>query len=268
MSMLTPALHAILGGIVEERTGIHYGPSDHDIFASKVMACAVESGFESPLDYYYALRYDDPRGLLLDALCESLVVNETYFFREAEPLRVLCEMLTTRLARHERPRVWCAAAATGEEPLTLAMMLAERGLSRSIEIVASDISRVALERAQRGIYRARSFRVPNEAFARYFREEGDQRVVNRALRESIEWKRVNLVDTLAIEALGSFDAILCRNVLIYFSEQTIRDTVARLTSALRPDGVILVGASESLMRFGTRLRCEERGGAFFYERAA
>ncbi|HEY1955060.1 MAG TPA: CheR family methyltransferase [Polyangiaceae bacterium] len=268
-TVLSPALYAILGALVEERTGLHYGEREIELFSSKVMATAFDRGFDSALDYYYALRYDDPDHRALDTLCEALVVNETYFFREADQLATLCDaMLAPLVAAGKRPRVWCAAAASGEEPLTLEMLLHERGFARQVEVVASDISAKALARAAEGVYSQRSLRaIPAEAAARWFHREGDRFAVRRELVESITWRRVNLVDTAAIAELGAFDAVLCRNVLIYFAEQTIREVVETLAIALRPGGHLLVGASESLMRFGTLLVCEEREGSFFYVKA-
>src|SRR5580658_10297816 len=160
---LSPSLFAILSGLVEERTGIHYERQDNAIFSSKLIARAVEAGFESPLDYYYYLRYDDLDRREFDALTDNLVVNETYFFREVAPLRILCdEVLCAAIARGERPRVWCAASSTGEEPLTLAILLAERGLLESVEILASDISPKVLARAKEGVYGQRSLRAMSE----------------------------------------------------------------------------------------------------------
>ncbi len=267
---LSPALYAILAALVEEHSGMHYAQDDFDIFSSKVAACALESGFESPLDYYYAIRYDDPNKRTLDALCDALVVNETYFFREADQLRALCDrFLAPLVSRGERPRVWCAAAATGEEPLSLAMLLEERGIRDMVEIVASDISQKALMRATVGFYGPRSFRAGlTPSLDRWFRRVDDRLVVDDALRTSIKWKRVNILDADAVATLGTFDAVLCRNVLIYFSEATVRRVVSILSRALHPSGHLLVGASESLLRFGTELRCEEHGGSFFYAKAA
>jgi chemotaxis protein methyltransferase CheR len=265
----TPALLSILTTLVEERIGMHYEVRDAEIFGSKVAARALESGFESMLDYYYFLRYDDADGSEFEALAESVVVNETYFFREVDQLRVLVsEVVVKRIASGGRPRIWCAACATGEEPLTVAMLLAERNLLGSVDIVASDISAKALARAREGAFRGRSLRATDAtARARWFEEHDDVARVRPEIHGAIAWHRVNLLDDAAIGALGSFDAILCRNVLIYFSEATVAHVSARLAAALRPDGLLLVGASESLMRFGTMLKCEERGGAFFYSRA-
>jgi len=266
---ISAPLVSILTALVEERVGMHYDTHDAEIFTTKVVARALESGFESLLDYYYFLRYDDTGGREFDALIESLVVGETYFFRELLPLRVLIdERIVKIVASGRRPRIWCAACATGEEPLTLAMLLAERGLLGQVDIVASDISRRSLARAREGTFRGRALRATNDDVrSRWFVEKGDALRVSAELIDAIRWCRVNLVEPAAVAALGTFDAILCRNVLIYFGETTVAEVTGRLAAALQPDGVLLVGASESLMRFGTLLRCEERGGAFFYTRA-
>jgi chemotaxis protein methyltransferase CheR len=267
---LSPPLFAILSGLVEERTGMHYELHDNELFSSKLISRAQEAGFESPLDYYYYLRYDDPGGREFDALTDSLVVNETYFFREENALRVLSgEIIRPRVEAGKRPRIWCAASSTGEEPLTLAMLLAESGLLANVEIIASDISARALARAKEGLYGQRSLRAMTaEAKVRWLEECGDKALVRREFREAVAWHRINLMDPVAIRALGPFDVIVCRNVLIYFSENTVRRIIATLTDALVDGGRLLVGASESLLRFGTILLCEERGGAFFYTKPA
>jgi chemotaxis protein methyltransferase CheR len=263
------SLVAILTSLVEERMGMHYEAHDSEIFVSKLSARALESGFESLLDYYYFLRYDDADGREFDALIDSLVVNETYFLREIDQLRVLVrDIIAKAVANSGRPRIWCAAASTGEEPLTLALLLAEEGLLDRVEIVASDISRRALSRAFEGTFGGRSLRVLDERTrAKWFDEQGDMVKVRREIHRAIAWLRVNLLDDEAIASLGSFDVILCRNVLIYFSEATVAQVTKRLADSLRPGGVLLVGVSESLMRFGTLLKCEERGGSFFYTKA-
>lgn len=265
-----PALVGVVSSLIEERTGIHYGEADRELLIAKILTRALEAGFESPLDYYYLLRYDDPLFREFDALVESLVVSETYFFREVQQLRILCnDMIAPAVKTGEHPRIWCAAAATGEEPLTLAMLLSQEGLLDRVEIVATDISSRAIARAKEGMYGARSFRAIDSADkARWFDDLGEQSLVNPALRSAIAWKRVNLVDDSAVELLGKFDIIVCRNVLIYFGDETVRHVASRLAQSLAERGRLVVGASESLMRFGTLFVCEEREGAFFYRKAA
>jgi len=269
-SELTPQVFTILTHLVEERSGIHYELADLDLIADKVGQRLAERGFESFLDYYYFLKYDPSGSQELDALVETLTVHETYFFREADQLEVLVDaMLAPAIAAGERPRVWCAACATGEEPLTLAMLLAERDLVGCVEIVASDISQRALARARAGSYAGRSLRaLPAGVIGRWLDGTPTQVRVRPALSESIRWERVNLVDRATVAALGAFDVILCRNVLIYFTDDTAARVVDTLGGALRPGGLLLVGVSESLLRFGTSLRCEERGGAFFYQKVS
>jgi chemotaxis protein methyltransferase CheR len=263
---LSPQVFAILSALVEERTGLHYTLDDSELFAERVTPRALERGFDSLLDYYYFLRYDPEAEAELALLVESLVVHETYFFREAAPLRLLVDVvLPALIARGDCPRVWCAACSTGEEPLTLAMLLEERGLSERVSLVASDISERALRHARAGVYGRRSLRaLPDGVLGRWLEPAGDGASVAPRIRNSISWCRVNLVDAASVAALGKFDVILCRNVLIYFSDETIRRVVFNLASGLTPGGMLLVGTSESLLRLDCSLTCEEQAGVFFY----
>jgi len=215
------------------------------------------------------LRYDAASAAEIDALVDALVVNETYFFREADQLRALCDTVIAPLvAGGGRPRIWCAACSTGEEPLTLAMMLADRKILARVDVVASDIALRVLARIKEGTYGQRSMRALPAGVVGTWLEVADGRAtVAREIYDAVEWRRVNLTDAASVSALGTFDAILCRNVLIYFSDATVREVVETLSKSLRPSAPLLVGASESLLRFGTLLHCEERSGSFFYVKA-
>lgn len=270
MPSLSIQVFSILSGLVAEHAGLQFDVSRMSLFADKVGERAAEVGFDSMLDYYYFLRYD-PRGAEeLDALVESLVVGETYLFRELGPLEMMVsELVAPKVAAGARPRVWCAASSTGEEPHTVAMLLAERGILQDVELVASDISADALQRAQSGRLSRRALRQQMPAFARSWLDETPQGFrVRPSLTQAITWRRINLLDEGAVASLGSFDVILCRNVLIYFGEATIRRVVDRLHRSLNPEGALFVGISESLLRFGGPLVCEERAGSFLYRRTA
>ncbi len=272
MAAADPVL-SLLATLVEERAGLHYRDVDRAVLAEKLEVHARDSGHESLLDYYYFVRYDAGGSAELDRLIEALVVGETYFFRERPQLELIVSaFLEPRVRAGLAPRVWSAACATGEEPLGLAMMLAERGLLERVELVASDISQRALERAQAGRFGRRSLREPAlGSVAPWSRRIAPDKVdveVDRRLIEAIDWRRVNLSDDAAVSALGTFDVILCRNVLIYFGDDTVAQVAERLRRALRPDGALFVGVSESLFRVGARLVCEERGGVFFYRSAS
>ncbi|MEP7049110.1 MAG: protein-glutamate O-methyltransferase CheR [Pseudomonadota bacterium] len=265
---LSPQVFAILSALLEERIGVHYAAADADLLAERVSPRALERNFESLLDYYYFLRYDPAADAELASLVEALVVNETYFFREAAALRTIADVFVPALlARGIEPRIWCAASSTGEEPLTLAMLLDERGLLKRVKIVASDISRRVLSHAREGRYVRRSLRaLPEHVLGRWLEAEGEGvRVVPR-IADAIEWQRVNLVSEQEVSALGRFEIVICRNVLIYFRDRTVERVAENLSRALQPEGLLLVGASESLLRFAIPFSCQEHGGVFFYRK--
>jgi chemotaxis protein methyltransferase CheR len=269
---LSPQVFSIVASLIEEATGIHYALRDIELVADRISARALELGLDSILDYYYFVRYDAGGARELEQLVDTLVVNETYFFREVDQLRVLADRLVPEaLAKRERVRVWCAATSTGEEPLTLSFLLDDRGLLDRVEIVATDISFRALARAREGRYSGRSLRaVTPAARATYFERVAEVPEVVRPRRGSdraIRWARLNLFDTPAVRALGTFDVILCRNALLYFRDEAVARLLGTLRDSLVPQGLLVVGASESLLRFGTAFECEEHGGAFFYRRA-
>jgi chemotaxis protein methyltransferase CheR len=267
---LTEPVFAILNALVEERLGIHYGLLDRELLQEKAATRALEAGFDSLLDYYYFLRYDPGSEQELGELAEALVVGETYFFREWRPIELLVDtFMVPAVAAGRRPRVWSAGCASGEEPLSLAMLLDDRGMLGETEVLATDISARALERAQAGRFGKRSLRqIPDERLAkRYIREQADQLIIPSRLIEAIRWEKLNLIDEAAYGPMGRFDAILCRNVFIYFADATVRKVLDRLANALRSDGLLLVGVSESLMRHGSGFVGEEHAGVFVYRRA-
>jgi chemotaxis protein methyltransferase CheR len=267
---LTPPLFAILSSLIEERVGLCYTLQDQELLVAKLSPRVLELGFSSFLDYYHYLRYDPESEREFAGMVNALVVNETYFFREFTPLSVMVTDFVAPLVQAGgRPRVWCAACSTGEEPLTLAMLLAQHGLLDHVELLATDISTSALARARSGEFSRRSLRqVPAPHLAARWLTVGERSVkIDPALIETIRWKQLNLIDATAIAALGPLDWILCRNVLIYFRDTTAAQVVNQMSQRLRPGGVLLVGISESLMRFGSGLTCEEHAGVFSYRKA-
>ena len=264
---MSPQVFSILSGLVAEHAGLQFDVGHASIFAEKVGTRAIEAGFESLLDYYYFLRYDAAGRGELDRLVEDLVVGETYFFRELPPLQAaVANLVSPVVGRGGRPRIWCAACATGEEPHTIAMLLAASGILGKVDLIASDVSAAALARARAGRFTRRAIRGEIPSFAEPWVVADERGVAVRGgLTEAIDWRQVNLVDDAAVKALGTFDVIFCRNVLIYFSDDTTRRVVDRLSARLRPGGSLFVGISESLLRFGTQLRCEEHDGIFQYK---
>jgi chemotaxis protein methyltransferase CheR len=281
MPPLSRQLFVLLSSLVEERSGLHYSDEDNALFSDKLWSRLAEAGFESPLDYYYFLRYDPAGEAELGALVDVLVVGETYLFRERDALcAVIDHVIRPAIEQRGRARVWSAGCSTGEEPFSLAMMLADGNLLEHVDIVATDVSHRSLARARAGTVTARSLRsfgptattdAPSWARRLVERwveptENGGGRVARHVV-DRIDFRRDNLLDP-KVDSLRDLDLILCRNVLIYFRDDVVRSVVTMFAERLRTGGRLVVGASESLLRFGTFLRCEERAGAFFYAKGA
>jgi chemotaxis protein methyltransferase CheR len=168
----------LLRDLIHERVGVFFDDSKINLFADKLAPLVVERGFDSFLDYFYLLKYDAAAAAEWRSVINAITVHETYFWREMDQIHGLAEkIIPDLLAKNPaaRIRIWSAACATGEEPLTIAMRLNEAGLFArgDIEIRASDASSEALERARKGCYRERSFRaLPLPLKEKYFTSDG------------------------------------------------------------------------------------------------
>ena len=263
----------LLRDLIAQHSGVFFGDERRDQLADKLSDLVASLGMTSFLDYYYLLRYDAEREQHWTALMDRLAVPETYFWRQPDQIRAFAQIVAPEhFAAHPgRPlRVWSAACCSGEEPISLAIALDQEGLldRMPIEIVASDASPALVERARRGIYGERSFRsLPRELWARYFHSHGERWRADPRIHERIRWTTANLVDSSAVRALAAVDAIFCRNVFIYFSDETVTRVTQTFAEGLADDGRLFLGASESLTRLETPFELTELGGAFVYVKA-
>lgn len=261
---------ALLRDLVFERTGLYFDDAKLDLFAGKISTLLEERGFNSFLDYYYLLKYDSDSADEWDNVINTLTVRETYFWREMDQIHGFADEVMPSLlkTRHGGPiRIWSAACATGEEPLTLAMRLNEGGWFEraEIEIYASDASSAALERAERGVYGGRAFRaLPPHLKEKYFTPEGKNWRVCPSLHGRVRWSRANLMDAEAVANLAKVPVIFCRNVFIYFSADAVRKVVDSFAQGMETPGFLFVGAAESLLKVTDRFELEEVGNAFVY----
>lgn len=263
----------LLRDLIAQHTGVFFGDERRDQLADKLSDLVASLGMTSFLDYYYLLRYDAEREQHWTALMDRLAVPETYFWRQPDQIRAFAQIVAPEhFAAHPgRPlRVWSAACCSGEEPISLAIALDQEGLldRMPIEIVASDASPALVQRARRGIYGERSFRsLPSELRARYFQSHGERWRVESRIHERIRWATANLVDSSSVRALAAVDVIFCRNVFIYFSDETITRVTQSFAEGLAEDGRLFLGASESLTRLETPFELTELGSAFVYVKA-
>ena len=261
---------SLIQSLISERTGMFFDNGKRDLLIDKLSPLVIERGFSSYLDYYYLLKYDASAAVEWLNVMNALSVQETYFWREMDQVRALVQTLVPQwLAKNNgsRLRIWSAACATGEEPLTIAIALNEAGWFQkaAIEIVASDASTRAIERARAGVYRDRAFRnLPPDLREKYFEPDGSGWRVSRELHSRIKWRMANLIDEREIAPLAAADFIFCRNVFIYFSEGAIGRVVRSFSRFIRPPGYLFVGAAESLLRVTNDFTLTEIDDAFVY----
>lgn len=268
---LSDAALPLLRDLVHERSGIFFEQARCDVLAERLAPLVIERGFESFLDYYYLLKYDESAASEWLRVMDALAVPETYFWREVDQIRAIVQVVVPALVKSlaGRPlRIWSVPCASGEEPLTIAMMLDQAGwFERApIEIHGSDASPAAIARAKTGRYRDRAFRtLPDHLRARYFCRDGETwRPEARLSGRITSWSVVNLMAPAQVATHAHSSVIFCRNVFIYFTENAIRSVVERLADSMPANGYLCIGASESLLRVTTRFELEEIDGAFAY----
>ena len=263
----------LLRDLIHQRTGVFFDDTRADLLADKLSPLVVERGLSSLLDYYYLLKYDETAQDEWQNVMDSISVPETYFWREMDQVHALVDVILPRWAARTANapfRIWSAACATGEEPLTIAMALQEAGWFERLplEIYASDASAKAIERARQGVFRERSFRnLASHLRAKYFvPEDGRLWRVNPSLHRRIKWTVANLRDESDISPLAAVNTIFCRNVFIYFSDEAVRKTLEIFAKNIREPGYLLVASAESLLRMTAQFALEEIGNAFVYVR--
>jgi chemotaxis protein methyltransferase CheR len=259
----------LLRDMIHERTGLYFENDRLALLGDKLAPLMEERQLSSYLDYYYLLK-DDANQVECRRLMDALSVPETYFWREMDQIRaVVHEVIPRWVDRLDgRPlRIWSVPCATGEEALTLAMVLEDAGwFARApIEIHASDASEAALARARAGVYRERAFRVlPDRQRERHFtRTEGGWRI-DSAVHARVTWSRVNLVASAEAGTFATSPIVFCRNLFIYFSEASIRRVVDLLARCMPTAGYLCLGVSESIMKLTNAFELESLRGAFVY----
>jgi len=199
---------------------------------------------------------------------EAMTTNETFFFRDKVPFEhfrnlIMPQMLRSR-ANRKSVRIWCAAGSTGQEPYSLAMSLKEMGAALGgwrIEIVATDLSQEVLEKSKAGLYSQFEVQrgLPIQLLVKYFKQVGELWQINPDIRAMVQHRQFNLLHDFS--QLGVFDLIFCRNVLIYFDQETKTNIFNRLAKAVEPDGFLVLGAAETVIGLTTVFKplVEQRG---------
>jgi chemotaxis protein methyltransferase CheR len=244
----------ILASLLEAKTGQQLAMNRRWRIETALAAVMRERGYDS-VDQLVSRLVSRSDPALSDAVIEALLNNETYFFRDKLPFDLLMagpiKKLERARASRKRLSIWCAGCSTGQEAYSLAMSFADEKLRWAgwhIEIVGTDLSKKAIERAKAGTYSQFEVQrgLPVMQMIRWFDElgGGDWRIAE-PLRRQVRFEARNLIEPPP--APGRFDIVLCRNVLLYFAPEMRRLAFNRLAEAIAPDGALMLGAGETVM---------------------
>jgi chemotaxis protein methyltransferase CheR len=235
---------------LEKVSGIVLGDGKEYLVSSRLGRLLRDFGLDSFAALATELRKGFNRRLAI-AVVDAMTTNETFWFRDMAHFQYLTDVILPASAQEMGSlRIWSAACSSGQEPYSLSMVIDDyrkkSGYRRPLEIIATDLSEQILADAAKGRYcgisTARGL-TPDQR-RRYFIDHGDCSEVNPDLRRAISFRKFNLLESYA--ALGRFDIIFCRNVLIYFSQATKIDIIERLAQCLKPRGYLFLGSTESL----------------------
>ncbi len=235
--------------LIAKKSGISLEDSRRDTLRAGLYTEMESKGFTSPGQYYNFLRFHPDGQGELEHLLSYVTINETYFFRNPAHFSALREYVLIKLARETKDgiiKVWSAGCSTGEEPYSIAITfldLFQNWKNLRIEIVGTDVDRIALQKAQRGIYKSRALRVTEDRYKReYFKERDDGFEVDERLRQLVRFSHFNLMETPYLKpSRGYWDIIFCRNVVIYFDRSSVRHVVDNFCSVLADDGYLFMG---------------------------
>ncbi len=220
-----------------------------------------KKGFKSFLDYYQQVAGDRDA---LHELLDRMTINVSEFYRNYKRWEVLQTKILPELIKKSNGtiKVWSAACSTGEEPYTLAMILSQRLPPSKFSILATDIDDNVLARAKLGVYHERSLNeVPSAIKQKYFKREAEYYSVQDSIKKTVTFKKHNLLADLF---KSNFDLIVCRNVLIYFTEDAKDTLYQKFSQALKKDGILFVGSTEQI--FSSAKYGLEPEDTFFYRK--
>jgi chemotaxis protein methyltransferase CheR len=263
---VTPPEYEYLRKFLRDHSGLDLSADKQYLIESRLLPLARKAGLSGIGDLVQKLQAGS--GALVTGVVEAMTTNETFFFRDKVPFdhfrdTIMPEIIKARAGR-KSVRIWCAAGSTGQEPYSLAMCLKEMGAALSgwrVEIVATDLSQEVLEKSKAGIYSQFEVQrgLPIQMLVKYFKQTGETWQINPELRAMIQHRQLNLLHDFA--QLGTFDVIFCRNVLIYFDQDTKINIFNRLARQIEGDGFLVLGAAETVVGLTDTFRpiAERRG---------
>ncbi len=250
---MRPGDFEFLSTLIKEQSGLVLNEEKAYLLESRLMPVARKRGLKGLEDLVDTMKaHSEPS--LVTSVTEAMTTNESFFFRDIKPFdlfrdHVLPKVMANRASK-KAIRIWCAAAASGQEPYTLAMILKEEAAKLAgwrTEIVGTDISLDILDKAKSGLYSQFEVQrgLPIQLLLKYFKKQDEMWQIDPALQALIEFKFFNLLDDL--QPLGGFDIVFCRNVLIYFDQETKGRVLEQISRLMPEDGVLFLGGAETVL---------------------
>jgi chemotaxis protein methyltransferase CheR len=250
---VTPLDYEYLRKLLKERSGLDLSADKQYLVESRLVPLARRASLPGIPELVQKMKGPGADALTAEVV-EAMTTNETFFFRDKIPFdhlkeAVLPALIRARAARRSL-RIWCAASSTGQEPYSIAMCIKEMGAALAgwrTEIVATDLSLAVLEKSRAGVFSQFEVQrgLPIQLLVKYFTQSSELWQLNADIRAMVQFRQLNLLHDFS--HLGTFDVIFCRNVLIYFDQPTKANIFGRLAKMLEPDGVLALGAAETVV---------------------
>jgi chemotaxis protein methyltransferase CheR len=250
---VTPQDFDYLRQLLRQRSGLVLSAEKQYLAESRLLPLARKHGFAGLSELVARLKAATAAPLGVEVV-EAMTTNESFFFRDKVPFEhfraVIMPALLSARAREKRIRIWCTACACGQEPYSLAMSLKDFGAALAgwrVEILATDISNEVLEKAKAGIYSQFEVQrgLPIQSLVRFFNQVGETWQIAPEIRAMVQFRQLNLLHDFA--SLGIFDLVFCRNVLIYFDQDTKTAVLDRMARQMPADGFLVLGAAETVV---------------------
>jgi chemotaxis protein methyltransferase CheR len=249
---VTPPDYEYLRKLLRDHSGLDLSADKQYLIESRLLPLSRKAGLSGISELVQKMKAGSAS--IITQVVEAMTTNETFFFRDKTPFdhfraSIMPEMLAARAGR-KSIRIWCAAGSTGQEPYSLAMCLKEMGATLAgwrLEIIATDLSQEVLEKSKAGIYSQFEVQrgLPIQMLVKYFKQTGEFWQINADIRAMVQHRQLNLLHDFS--QLGTFDVIFCRNVLIYFDQDTKINIFNRLARITEADGFLVLGAAETVV---------------------
>lgn len=271
---MNPMEFDYIARVLKDRSGLDLSKDKTYLLESRLGPIARRRGFADLPSMIREMKMSGKEDLLKE-VTDAMTTNESFFFRDKTPFDLFTNIILPSLmksrASTKKIRIWCAAASTGQEPYSLAMILREKAAQLAgwrFEIIGTDICDDVLDRAREGVYSQFEVQrgLPIQMLVKNFDKKGERWQIKPELRSMVQYKNFNLLDSFA--GMGQCDVVFCRNVLIYFDQPTKTDVLNRLSRVVPNDGFLLLGAAETIFGLTDAFRSSTANRSLYLPKGA